>query len=252
MKARKSNETDAQYIARLEQQNASLKQHNGQLSTWAGRVNESVTRLATEGSLVFQAMAEKAGVRGHPSVTQAVRLFDMLAHPQWQKESPPAVEWPTDWTFEGSGDQWSGDADMQLNAPIATAIEELEHLKFAAPKQMQRIDGVMELLHKALEAKRDDVKAAVGFKPRVCSPPPPGHYRDMSADQLRDLVETMAYMALDLAQDMHFANHMLRRDLRASTYRRVCADLYALSWLDTKDADPDVRFQVKVFGGEEM
>lgn len=36
---------------------------------------------------------------------------------------------------------------------------------------------------------------------------------------------------LDLAQDMHFANHMLRRDLRAAVYRRVCSDLYALQWL---------------------
>lgn len=224
-----------------------LKAHNASLTDWCNRISRAITHLSTEGSLVFQAMAEKAGVRGHPSVTAAVQMFDSIAHPQWQKEPPPSIEWPTKWDFDGD-DNWSGDADMALNAPLAEAIEILEHLKFEVkPAHWERISQAMTLIQHALENSVDGVKEANGLKPR------PSISIDIPASatvaELREAIFAISFAALDLAQDMEFANHMLRRDLRAAVYRRVAADLYRLAWIDVPQPNP--AFDIKVLGANE-
>ena len=245
------DELKAAYKRLLDSRN-SLQQHNDQLSKWATKINEAVTHLSVDGSLVFQAMAEKAGVRGHPSVTEAVKLFDAVAHPQWSKGEPvPKFEWPTDWDLEG--DHWSGDADMSLNAPIAEAIESLTHARFNANQSIQNvINHAIGNLQKALRTGVEGVKDKHGFKPAELTMPNGKHPKDMSEAELRDAVSIMGMMALDLAQDMDFAGLMLRRDLRASTYRRVHADLYRLAFFDFGDAEADPKFTVKVVGGEQF
>lgn len=250
MKPRKPNESDADYIKRLEARNAGLAAHNKSLTKWAEDINQAVTVLSSDGSLVFQAMAEKARVRSHPSVTKAVEMFDSISHPQWMKEAKrfPIDEWPTDWDFDSPGAQ-SGDADMQLNAPIAAAIEYLEGQRFNVnAKQWEYISKIISDLHLAVQKHVEGIKGTVGFKPRRverASKRP----EDMEKDELVSLIRDMGWMALDLAQDMAFTNEMLRRDLRASAYRRIAADLYQLAYADWERPEP-TGFDIKVMGDE--
>lgn len=233
----------------LRESRANVKKHNDALTKWSQRASESVTALATDGSLVFQAMAEKAGVRAHPSVTKAVELFDLIAHPQWKDEPLPKFEWPTDWDFDDT-EQWSGDADMQLNAPIARAIEIMEQLRFSVKGPVwEAFNEITQLLDKALREGIEGYKDANGFKSVSVRGQPGIHYRDLDREQLIELVGSISFMALDLAQDMAFANDALRRDLRASVYRRVCGELYSLSHL-SMEWGPQPQFDVKVLGGE--
>ena len=170
---------------------------------------------------MFQAMAEKAGVRSHPSITRAVELFDKIAHPQWQSDSPPKIDWPDDWDIDPP-DSWSGDADAALNSPIADAIEYLSH------EGSDMAQTIAARLHSTVEGVVSEIKDKAGFRPRTVNIP---HRDAWETDPAaaRDAVHGMSWAALDLAQDMHFANFMLRRDLRAAVYRRVCSDLYALA-----------------------
>lgn len=230
----------------------SMQQNNDWLSKWASRINDAVTLLSTEGSLAFQAMAEKAGVRGHPTITEVVKLFDSVSHPQWSNGDPvPKIEWPEDWSF--TGDDWSGDADMTLNAPIAEAIEKLKHVMFTGnqSKSWQIVTDAIGDLQKAMRTGVEGFKDKHGFKPVELTMFVGKHPNDMNEKELRDAVFIMGEMALDLAQDMDFAGFMLRRDLRASTYRRVHADLYRLAWFNFGDAEADRSFTVKVVGGEQ-
>ena len=249
MKPRKQHETDAEYIARLEAANAGLRRRNKEVTKWAAAINRAVTQISTDASLVFQAMAEKAHVRSHPSVTKAVEMFDSIAHPQWQ-DSPkgyPLDEWPTDWDFDTEG-AWSGDADMQLNAPIADAFEYFETRRFnCSEEEARRIDEIALKLNEILEGRIEGVKDAAGFQPRQISVPTTEHCNDMSAEELREIVSAMGWMALDIAQDLSFANRALRRDLRAAAYRAACADCYSLADFAYRPRDP--KIDIKVFGG---
>lgn len=236
----------------LRDSRANVKAHNASLTTWASRTSEAVTALSVDASLVFQAMAEKAGVRSHPSVTKAVELFDAIAHPQWKDSPPPKFEWPDSWDFDDAG-AWSGDADMQLNAPIAQAIEIMERVRFSVKDPAWKAFGeIVRLLDKALREGIEGYKDANGFKTVTVRGVPGVHYRDLSREQLIGLVGAMSYMALDLAQDMAFANDALRRDLRASVYRRVCGELYAMSRLLFEWEEDRPQIDVKVFGGEDI
>jgi hypothetical protein len=249
MKPRRDGEDAESYIRRLEASNAELRK----LRKWAERVSRAVTALATEGSVVFQAMAEKARVRSHPSVTKAVELFDMIAHPQWTADDAPVpqVDWPADWDFDPPGAQ-SGDADMQLNSPISDAIEYLDGRLYGklSADERRHIQGIIDRLHAATMHAVEGVKEAAGFRPMRVALPPKEHFRDMGRDELEQLVTAMSWMALDLAQDMSCTNEMLRRDLRAAAYRRIQADLYRLASLDTNT--PPGQINVKVFASEEI
>lgn len=230
-----------------------LKERNGQLAKWATAISTAITHLATEGSLVFQAMAEKAGVRAHPSVSAVVSLFDKIAYPQWHNEDQifPKIEWPAEWSFECE-EQWSGDADMLLNEPLHEAVMWLTE-RTANLSHADRFK-IANLIEKAIAKKIEGVKAAAGFRPRQIAPVTGKPLGLMSKEELIKQFEAMSWLALDLAQDMHFANVVLRRDLRAATYRRVSNDLYRLSsWAFEMDHPTEGGvFGVKVFGREEV
>lgn len=255
MKPRKPDESDAHYIKRLEDQNANLMQRNKSFAKWSEAITAATTHLACEGSLAFQAMAEKAGVRGHPSVTEAVELFDQIAHPQYHRDGHifPKVTFPEDWDLDDC-ERWSGDADMLLNAPIAEAIDLLQAMCMSSigKNWLEPINKAAGGLQKALREGIDGLKAQHGFSPLQMRPIRPGHIKDMDRQQLEDLCSRLGWMALDLAQDMAYANDMLRRDLRAAVYRRVCGDLYALSQYAIEVPEPTdgPQFDVKVLGGE--
>lgn len=249
MKSRLPNETDAHYIKRLEDANAGLRADNKRLSDWCGRIGEVTFSLATDASLVFQAMAERAGVRGDPTVTKMVALFDRLANTQWPDKPISKAEVPETWQLDGD-DVWSGDADIGLASPISDVIELLEAMAMSGSvpnKWMKPLREAQENLQRAIRRGVEGVKDRGGFKPKHIVPAG-DKLSDLTAEQLRERIRDMGWMALDLAQDMHFANHMLRRDLRAASYRRVCSDLYGLSQFDFEEAPGPI--DIKVFGGE--
>lgn len=224
------------YIKRIEARSEQMKANYKASNKYAGRINEAICRLATEGSLAFQAMAEKAGVRGHPSVTRAVKLFDSLVGLQWGLDEVPKIEWPEDWDFDGKDEQWAGDADMHLNSPIAELIEMFQHTRFnVSPEAGAAIRKAIDRAEKAMREHIDGIKANHGFRTKTVSLANPPH--------------GVGWALLDLAQDMAFANEMLRRDLRASVYRRVCSDLYALS--NCEFGDGPGKIDIKVLGAEE-
>lgn len=236
MKARKENETDAEYIKRLEDANSALRSHNKAVTKYADRVREGTYSLAVDGSLAFQAMAEKAGVRGHPSVTKMVEYYDQFAGLQWGHDAVESVEFPEDWDFDEGG-QWSGDADMQLNAELTPLIEIAHHIaRFCSIKDGIRKDlfDAIAKAEKALNGQVQGIKSNHGFRPAVLT--------------IKQAPDHIGWALLDLAQDMNFANEMLRRDLRASAYRRVCSDLYALAQAEFAEEPPQI--DIKVFGGE--
>jgi hypothetical protein len=242
-----AEELRALYARLLESRNG-LQRNNAALTKWLSNINQSVTVLSCEGSLAFQAMAEKAGVRGHPSVSEAVRLFDAIAHPQWgDGKDAPSFEWPSDWDFD-KADEWSGDADMSLNSPLATAIEFIGDIRSYLPDwARERGEEVCAAAQSALIGQIDETKMRAGFTPKRAHIPAQTHYRSMDRDQLIDLLGSVSWAALDLAQDMHFANNMLRRDLRAAAYRRICSDLYALCDMSMEPRCGSI--DIKVMGG---
>lgn len=223
------------YIKRVETSRDAVRAHNKEVTKFANRVNEALTRLASEASVAFQAMAEKAGVRAHPSVTAAVQLFDGLMHQQWKDNSPPKVEWPTDWDFDAE-DDWSGDADMQLNAPIAALIELLDPMSLhRLPEgQWRAIADAVDRVEAAMRTHIQGLKTLHGFQKFTVN--------------VKDAPRGIGMALLDLAQDMDFANTMLRRDLRAATYRRVRSDLYALSRCEFEEEPSTV--DIYLVGGE--
>jgi hypothetical protein len=240
MKPRKPDETDADYIKRLEAANADLRRQG----KWADKASRAVTWLACDASLAFQAMAEKAGVRSHPSVTAVVRAFDTIAHPQWTEDGAKIEDltFPTDWDLDPPG-AWSGDADMELSAGIAMALGYLDSRRFNVGKEEGEMIGqIMEALEKPLQGIVDKVMPERAKRQPIQIP------ADAGRDDLANLINDIGWRALDLAQDMHCTNHMLRRDLRAAAYRRVCGELYEMANLSVPVRDP--HFDVKVFCDE--
>jgi hypothetical protein len=240
MKPRKPGETDESYIRRLEARNKDMEQRG----KWAQKVGRAVTWLACDASLAFQAMAEKAGVRSHPSVTAVVKAFDTIAHPQWTDDAAemPDLTFPTDWDLDPP-DAWSGDADMELNAGIAMAMDYLESRRLeASDKEFKHISEIMEALERPLQGILDKAIPKRAERKAIEIP------EDATREELAEAINAVSWYALDLAQDMHFANHMLRRDLRAAAYRRVCGELYGMSNLHVRAHDP--KFDIKVVGDE--
>lgn len=244
MKPRKPNETDAEYIARLEAANASLRAENKERGKWAGKVSKAVTWLACDASLAFQAMAEKAGVRGHPSVSAVVRAFDTIAHPQWTPDDAtlPDLTFPTDWDLDPPS-AWSGDADMVLNAGIAAALEYLDARKFNCKlDEWKHVCEIIEGLERPLQGIVDTIIPERAERKAIQIP------EGATRDDLAQVINEMSWRALDLAQDMAFANEVLRRDLRAATYRAVCSGLYEMANLCVPVREG--KFDVKALGGE--
>lgn len=233
-----SREELVDYVRRLKLSRDQMQTNNKALSAWMGRLNSGIALLSSEGSLAFQAMAERAGVRGHPSVTAVVQLFDSLVGLQWGRDDVPKIIFPDEWNFDGPVDSdWSGDADMQLNAPIADLIDIIESCRFGAKLPEGLWKALTEAVGRVQQAMRthiEGIKSNHGFIAKTVN--------------VKDAPHGLGWALLDLAQDMHFANHMLRRDLRAAVYRRVCSDLYALS--HAEDAEGPSNFDIKVLGGE--
>lgn len=240
MKPRKPDESDAHYISRLEASNNEMRK----LGNWAKRVGRAVTWLACDANLAFQAMAEKAGVRSHPSVTAVVKAFDTIAHPEWAPENADVgdLTFPTDWDLDPPN-AWSGDADMELNAGIAKALEYIAGRRFNCNEaEFKYLGEIAEALEKPLQGVIDKTMPERAERQPIDIPD------NASRDDLANVINELSWRALDLGQDMAATNEILRRDLRAASYRRVCGELYEMSNLHVPVRDP--HFDVKMIGGE--
>lgn len=237
---RRPDETDASYIARLEASNAGLRAQG----KWAQRTSKAVTWLACDASLAFQAMAELAGVRAHPSVSAAITAFDTIAHPQWTEEDA-TVSFPTDWNLQPV-EGWSGDADMELNAGIAKAIVYLRDRIFARGLSADEREAIYEIIDALERPVAGMVDRAI---PDRLERKPVEVRPDATREELVRAINDLSWRALDLAQDMETTNTMLRRDLRSGAYRAVARDLYALANLTLPERND--KLDVKVIGDVE-
>lgn len=226
MKPRKPNESDESYINRLEDRNKDMEVRG----KWANKVGRAVTWLAVDASLAFQAMAEKAGVRSHPSVIATVKAFDTIAHPQWTADSAEIgdLSFPTNWDLDPP-DAWVGDADMELNSGIAMALEyfnsrrfnckgaEFKHLCEIAEKLEGPLQGIVQ---KALPARRERKPIEI----------PEGATRD----DLARAINEISWLAFEVAEDLDMTNALLRRDLRAASYRHAARQLWEISRISVR------------------
>ena len=208
-----------------------MKANNDYLSKFSSRVNEAVTALAIEASVAFQAMAEKAGVRNHPSVSAAVAAFDGLMHQQWKNKERP--KFPTDWNFDPTPEmnEGAGDADMMLNSKLEAVFEK------TPPWESEKLTrSEIESFFREAEKTLREIRVAAGFRPTVVSVP---------TSQIREI----GMVLLDAAQQMEFARKMLRRDLRAAQYRQISEELYRLVWW--QEDEEKSKIDITVFGDVE-
>ncbi len=227
-----------------------LKSRNSELSKWLQAVTANINHVLPHASLVIQRLAELSGVREHEAVQATLGYLDETSHPQWQKgAAKPAPIWPDRVPISS---EKGGDAEMLLGASVAKALEPFAcgFIYTEIPKEYVRAavreltEAVQSALRKGVEGHKD----AAGFKVKSLKIPGGKHPDDMSREELKSLVHGMGYAALDLAQDMNFAQDMLRLDLRAAVYRRVAADLYQLSNVPYSDEPKTIG--VKVLGDE--
>ena len=209
----------------------------------ADRINSNTTWLATHGSLMFQSMAEKAGVSSNPSVIDMANQFSNCAYAQWPKEIPQKISLPLDFKIDEDVEKYRGDADMQFSAPITNLIQYLDRLMFSA-----KDDSLSKKAYEwkcALEEVSDGILS--GYKDKVGIDVKPQKHHPM--DSHCEVCKDMSYMALDIAQDMRAAMEMLRGDLRAASYRRICSNLYKMAFPpDNIDELRNSNIQVKVVG----
>ena len=76
------------------------------------------------------------------------------------------------------------------------------------------------------------------------------HPNDMTRDELREVVSAMAWLSLDLAQNLSFIVHMLKREYVAEALRGAIQQAYDLSHYPYNEAriNPKAKAQVGVFG----
>ena len=237
---------------RLLESRRSLQASNKSLREWLGRVTDNQSFLSVTANLVFQAMAERAGMRRHPAISEIVKAFDKCVGSQWKDDGaslPEKIELPEN-PILYEGEEENGDAEMLCTARLAKALEpfEIGYIPRNArdEKYIGCVNELVEAVHEALESMRDQVKRDHGFKPVDMTIMKAPDYDEMTRDQLIDIIRGMSMVALDLAQDMNFTRTMLRYDLRDSAYRRIHRDLYKLAF--SPSPTEYTNFCVKVLG----
>jgi hypothetical protein len=78
------------------------------------------------------------------------------------------------------------------------------------------------------------------------------HPKDMSREELREVVSAMSWAALDLAQHLNFTNEMLKPEFREEAYKRaerMAGELSSLPYAFDPAAQPNNdKFNVVVLG----
>jgi len=75
------------------------------------------------------------------------------------------------------------------------------------------------------------------------------HYRNMNAEELRELVFAMGWAALDLAQHLHFTTHCLKPEFQGDAYERACVMAYELADMPFNfEPTPPKQCQIAIFG----
>jgi len=74
------------------------------------------------------------------------------------------------------------------------------------------------------------------------------HPKDMNEGELRELVFAMSQAALDLSQHLNFTNDWLKDEYKQNAYKRAEDMAGAICQMPYRDAKPDNKFQVVLFG----
>lgn len=236
-KAVSREDLERSYASLLASRNA-MKANNDENSKYLKKFTQIVNHHIPHLALVIAALAERAGVKNAPAVQVAIKTCDAISHPQWN-EVPNVPEFPEVMGIEADVDQSEyGDSEMEMDAAVANAAGPLRDPFFLtdAPREKvtQAVTQYMEAVGSYLRRAHIDVaKDAAGFEPKQIVIP--------TGDQ-----SAFGWAALDLAQDMHFARTMLRRDLRDLAYARIAGDLYRLA--NMQFCEEPQKIDIKVMG----
>lgn len=219
MKPRKSGESDAAYIARLESANASLKAHNGSLATANNLFTTKGRQAASFAGTVLNAAAEATGTVDDPRVRDALACFDALAGSPWSKDIPVPDAFPdlggADLVARGA------DCEMILQSAFEAAdcalhpVEVYSLLKTLPEGKREVVWGVIGTLHRrAVDNLSAQARAATGVrKPAPFSPP-----KIETLEQARTVIYDLWMEISTTLSDIEMSRAMLRLDLRAGMY----------------------------------
>lgn len=115
MKPRKKDETDAEYIARLETSLRGLKATNDRFRKDHARIYKSLIPSAQVAGMVCAAAAEVCGVTDDPEVSVAIQKLEALGSACWNDDEVTldrTIDWPK------PVKEYGGDAEMVLKSAL--------------------------------------------------------------------------------------------------------------------------------------
>ncbi len=220
MRARKSGETDAAYIARLEAANSNLRQRNGALAkeneVFVSRGRPAAAMLG----LVVQAAAEVCGMDNDPAVSSCLRTLNDLAALPWRDDIRPPDAYPI---FLGADPTRNGgDCEMLLRSASELVLIEYGHPIDAMGvgrglKQRERewLVRLLDAMFKLVRERGDERLRAIGLKTTASIPPLPD-FESLAAVQ--GFVQDLSWQLYEVWEDVEMSRSMLRLDLRSAMY----------------------------------
>jgi hypothetical protein len=218
MRGRKHEETDAQYIARLEMANDQLRRNNSSLTERMGGYNERAAQAASYTAAVLHVAAEATGLADDPGVLSAVEVLDALIGLRWSRDAPRCGN-PL--ALPKAAGSLGGDAEMVLTSAYErvlcnTGSFDLFNLSYGLPwPRRQQLDKLIRELCRLATANLE------GQARRIIDRPAPSPFAPAKVETLQDareLVEALSFEVYDVLADLEFSRAMLRLDLRAGMY----------------------------------
>lgn len=220
MKPRKPSETDASYIARLEDANLALRRENKRISEQNAVFVDRARPAADFTGAVLNAAAEVCGMRDDPRVKSAAAVLDALAGLPWSKEIPKPECWPA---FEKPDPEKNGaDCEMMLRSVYEAVGSEVGHpidwwelTKGMPEARRERLYGIFAALLTLARANLEyQARAATGAVPREIVQPP----KIKTLAQARRVMADTWMEISNVLGDLEMSRSCLRLDLRASMY----------------------------------
>lgn len=134
MKARGENETDAQYIRRLEAANADLRKNYAWMSKTHTRLYNVILPCAQQAGVVLQYAAEVCGMKDDPVVQHSIAALKKLGECTWATETDTITMPVLPQLKEPNPERFGGDVEMILKSALEKAksfrgpFEDTEHL----------------------------------------------------------------------------------------------------------------------------
>lgn len=219
MKARKPNETDEQYIRRLEDANRELRSQN---KAWAQEREIYVDRARPAASFagaVLNAAAEACGMLNDERVQSAREALEALAGLPWSKDLPVPEVFPR---FDAPDPERNGgDCEMMVKSTLSALGDamhpvDLWSLTNGLPeKRAERVRAMMwELWRMAQANALAQVRAATGASERTPLKPP----KITTLAEAREVLADVWMAVGNALSDLEMSRSILRLDLRAAMY----------------------------------